>query len=109
MGDHIAIMKDGEIVQIGTPEEIVANPVDQYVADFTEDVPRYKVLSAGKVMRPVSGAANGTHPIPASAKIESLIERMADTDAVLPVADAAGAIVGEIDRAIIMRAMMTKT
>ncbi len=109
MGDHIAIMKDGEIVQIGTPEEIVANPVDQYVADFTEDVPRYKVLSAGKVMRPVSGAANGTELIPASAKIESLIERMADTDAVLPVADAAGAIVGEIDRAIIMRAMMTKT
>ena len=109
MGDHIAIMKDGEIVQIGTPEEIVANPVDQYVADFTEDVPRYKVLSAGKVMRPVSGAANGTDPSPASAKIENLIERMADTDAVLPVADAAGAIVGEIDRAIIMRAMMTKT
>lgn len=109
MGDNIAIMKDGEIVQIGTPEEIVANPIDQYVADFTEDVPRYKVLSAGKVMRPASGAANGTDPIPASAKIESLIERMADTDAILPVADAAGAIVGEIDRAIIMRAMMTKT
>lgn len=109
MGDNIAIMKDGEIVQIGTPEEIVANPIDQYVADFTEDVPRYKVLSAGKVMRPNSGAANGTDPILASAKIESLIERMADTDAILPVADAAGAIVGEIDRAIIMRAMMTKT
>ena len=109
MGDHIAIMKDGEIVQIGTPEEIVANPVDQYVADFTEDVPRYKVLSAGKVMRPASGAANGTEPIPSTAKIESLIERMADTDAVLPVADATGTIVGEIDRAIIMRAMMTKS
>ena len=109
MGDHIAIMKDGEIVQIGTPEEIVANPVDQYVADFTEDVPRYKVLSAGKVMRPASGAANGREPIPASAKIESLIDRMADSDAALPVADATGAIVGEIDRAIIMRAMMTKT
>jgi len=109
MGDHIAIMKDGEIVQIGTPEEIVANPVDQYVADFTEDVPRYKVLSAGKVMRPASGAANGTEPIPSTVKIESLIERMADTDAVLPVADATGTIVGEIDRAIIMRAMMTKS
>ena len=51
MGDHIAIMKDGEISQIGTPEEIVANPADQYVKDFTEDVPKYKVLSAGKVMR----------------------------------------------------------
>ena len=37
MGDHIAIMKDGEISQVGTPEEIVANPIDQYVKDFTED------------------------------------------------------------------------
>ncbi len=109
MGDHIAIMKDGEIVQIGTPEEIVANPVDQYVADFTEDVPRYKVLSAGKVMRPVSGAANGTDPILASAKIETLIDRMADTDGSVAVADATGAIIGEIDRAIIMRAMMSRT
>ena len=45
MGDHIAIMKDGEISQVGTPEEIVANPVDQYVKDFCEDVPKYKVLS----------------------------------------------------------------
>ncbi|MFT7524820.1 MAG: glycine betaine/proline transport system ATP-binding protein, partial [Candidatus Paceibacteria bacterium] len=39
MGDHIAIMKDGEISQIGTPEEIVANPADDYVREFTEDVP----------------------------------------------------------------------
>ncbi|MCH2486115.1 MAG: glycine betaine/L-proline ABC transporter ATP-binding protein, partial [Gammaproteobacteria bacterium] len=42
MGDHIAIMKDGELVQIGTPEEIVANPVYDYVRDFSEDVPRHK-------------------------------------------------------------------
>ena len=51
MGDHIAIMKDGEFVQVGTPEDVVASPVDDYVRDFTEDVPRYKVLSAGRVMR----------------------------------------------------------
>ena len=51
MGDNIAIMKDGEISQVGTPEEIVANPIDQYEKDFTEDVPKYKVLSAGKICR----------------------------------------------------------
>ena len=60
-------------------------------------------------MRPVSGAANGTDPIHASAKIESLIDRMADTDGSVSVADATGAIIGEIDRAIIMRAMMSRT
>ena len=69
MGDHIAIMKDGEIVQIGTPEEIVAAPVDDYVREFTEDVPRYKVLSVGKVMRPASkglSAEGGVRPAPRS-------------------------------------------
>ena len=51
MGDHIAIMKDGGFVQVGTPEDVVASPVDDYVRDFTEDVPRYKVLTAGRVMQ----------------------------------------------------------
>ena len=50
MGDHIAIMKDGECVQIGTREEIVANPVDDYVRDFSEDVPRHKVLTVNSIM-----------------------------------------------------------
>lgn len=111
MGDHIAIMKDGEISQIGTPEEIVANPADDYVREFTEDVPRYKVLSAGKVMRPRKGSkkANGVEPVQMSAKIESLIDRIADSDEILPVADEAGKIVGEIDRSIIMHAMKSKT
>jgi glycine betaine/proline transport system ATP-binding protein len=111
MGDHIAIMKDGEISQIGTPEEIVANPANDYVRDFTEDVPRYKVLSAGKVMRDAcqETLSSGAEPILADAKIDSLIERVADSDAALPVVDTAGAVVGEIDRAIIMRAMMSKS
>jgi glycine betaine/proline transport system ATP-binding protein len=111
MGDHIAIMKDGVISQIGTPEEIVANPADNYVRDFTEDVPRYKVLSAGKVMRSASQdvAANGSNPILATAKLDSLIERIAASDTPVPVVDDAGQLVGEIDREIIMRAMNSKS
>jgi len=112
MGDHIAIMKDGEISQIGTPEEIVADPADDYVREFTEDVPRYKVLSAGKVMREacartVELAASGVS-VPASAKLDDLIDQAADRDEPLPVIDEAGALVGEIDRAIIMRAMSSR-
>ena len=45
LGDRIAIMKDGAFVQIGTPEEVVAHPADDYVADFTRDVPRAHVLT----------------------------------------------------------------
>lgn len=105
MGDHIAIMKDGEIVQIGTPEEIVAAPVDDYVREFTEDVPRYKVLSVGKVMRPASKGLSAEGGVRSGAKIESAINQVADTDSPVAVIDEAGEIVGEIDREIIMRAM----
>lgn len=50
LGDRVAIMKDGEFVQIGTPEEVVLAPVDDYVRDFTRDVPRSKVLTARSIM-----------------------------------------------------------
>ena len=52
LGDRIAIMKDGVFVQVGTPEEVVAHPADDYVADFTKDVPRAHVLTARAIMRP---------------------------------------------------------
>ena len=111
MGDHIAIMKDGVISQIGTPEEIVADPADDYVREFTEDVPRYKVLSAGKVMRTASQnvAGAGSEAILTTAKLDSLIERVASSDVPLAVVDPAGRLVGEIDREIIMRAMNSKS
>jgi len=51
IGDRIALMKDGEIVQIGTPEEILMNPSNQYVERFVEDVDLSKVLTAGHVMK----------------------------------------------------------
>ncbi|MFH5836956.1 glycine betaine/L-proline ABC transporter ATP-binding protein [Proteiniclasticum sp. C24MP] len=50
IGDRIALMKDGVIVQIGTPEEIMTNPADDYVEKFVEDVDRSKVFTAGNVM-----------------------------------------------------------
>lgn len=109
MGDHIMIMRDGAVSQMGTPEEIVANPVDRYVADFTEDVPRYKVLSAGKVMIPANGATISlNNSVPVSAKIESLIDLVADTDEPLGVVDTSDGLVGMIDRSVIMKAMNTR-
>ena len=53
MGTHIAIMKDGEIVQTGTPEEIVTQPADDYVADFVAGISKLKLVFAHTVMRPV--------------------------------------------------------
>ena len=50
IGDRIAIMKDGEIVQIGTAEEILQNPADHYVREFTQDVNRTKIITASAIM-----------------------------------------------------------
>ena len=50
LGDRIAILKDGLVVQVGTPEEILSNPADDYVEDFTRDVNRVRVLTAANAM-----------------------------------------------------------
>jgi glycine betaine/proline transport system ATP-binding protein len=52
IGDRIALMKDGQIMQIGTGEDILTNPANQYVRDFVEDVDRSKVLTAQNIMVP---------------------------------------------------------
>ena len=52
IGDRIALMKDGQIMQIGTGEEILTHPANQYVRDFVEDVDRSKVLTAQNIMVP---------------------------------------------------------
>ena len=52
LGDRIAIMRDGEIVQLGTGEELVGSPADAYVANFVRDIPRSHVLTLRWIMRP---------------------------------------------------------
>lgn len=55
LGDRIMIMRDGEVVQTGTPEDILTHPANEYVENFIENVDRSKVLTAGNVMiRPVT-------------------------------------------------------
>src|ERR671917_1025979 len=51
LGDRIAIMRDGAIVQLGTPEELVGSPADEYVANFVRDIPRTHVLTLRWIMR----------------------------------------------------------
>ena len=73
LGDRILIMRDGEIVQIGTPDEVVGAPADDYVRDFTSDVPKSHVLTLKWVMRDAAArrgrrrAAPGWSPTRSSA------------------------------------------
>ena len=50
MGSRIAIMKDGQIVQVGTPEDVVTQPADKYVADFVAGISKLKVFYAHSVL-----------------------------------------------------------
>jgi glycine betaine/proline transport system ATP-binding protein len=59
LGNKIAIMKDGRFVQVGTPEQIVTRPADDYVASFTQDVDRGRVVSAGSIARDARAVARG--------------------------------------------------
>jgi glycine betaine/proline transport system ATP-binding protein len=66
LGDRIAMMRDGRIVQVGTAEEILTDPANDYVAQFVADVDRTRVLTAGSVMeKPV--AVLGTEQGPRAA------------------------------------------
>ena len=53
VGHRIAIMRDGKVIQIGTPEEIVMKPVDNYVADFLKGISRLKIAQAKSIMQPI--------------------------------------------------------
>lgn len=60
LGDRVAVMRDGEIVQIGTPDDILTHPANDYVAHFVKDVDRTRVLTAGSVMEPARAVVNLT-------------------------------------------------
>ncbi|MCP4331992.1 MAG: betaine/proline/choline family ABC transporter ATP-binding protein [Gammaproteobacteria bacterium] len=103
LADRIAIMKDGSIIQIGTPEDLVLNPATDYVEEFTQGIPRAKVLSARALMREVdSDVFAGT--LSAHAPIESELDMIlnADRGAVFAVCDGDGQTVGALTRDVVV-------
>ena len=91
-------MKDGEIVQIGTPEELVLDPATDYVKEFTKDISRAKVLSAQAIMTPLDDATGDAITVPAETKIEDLAPRLIDGDTDAIVIDANEQPVGRVTR-----------
>ncbi len=63
LGDRILIMRDGEIVQVGTPDEVVARPADDYVRDFVSDVPKSHVITLRWVARPLADGEKSDGPV----------------------------------------------
>ncbi len=94
IADRMMIMRDGLVVQIGTPAELVTNPADDYVAEFTSDVPLARVLRAGDIMEPVTGLPADAPRVATETTLEDLLPVLAKTDAVAVATEEN--IVGEI-------------
>ena len=108
LADRIAIMKDGGIVQVGTPEDLVLNPADGYVAAFTKAVTRAKVVRVGTLMHPSDGseAPEVRADVRADMRIAEAAPRFADGIAALSVVDATGARVGTLRRDDVVALML---
>jgi glycine betaine/proline transport system ATP-binding protein len=96
LADRIAIMKDGAVVQIGTPEELVLHPATGYVAEFTRDVERARAISAGSIMRPLAAAGPDSPAVPAKAKLSSFAAEIVGAARPFAVVEEDGRILGEI-------------
>jgi len=97
IGNRIAIMEGGRIIQCGTPQEIVKNPANQYVADFVQNMNPINMLTAGDVMQ--HGASDGSGGVTATATpttpLVDILDAMARTPGNVGVVDN-GAVIGTI-------------
>ena len=112
IGDRIAIMRDGRVVQIGTAEDIVMHPADDYVADFVAGISRLKIVRAHAVMQPLEeyvakkGQPSEDAPrVNESESLSTLIQLAIDDDSPIVVVDD-GVEVGVITRPDILQTVI---
>ena len=99
LADRIAIMKDGAIEQCDTPDKIVMNPATEYVAKFTKEIDKARVVRANSLAKPLKGAAPKGDAILGSLTIQQLARSLVnDKRVTLPVSDDAGKVIGTLNR-----------
>jgi glycine betaine/proline transport system ATP-binding protein len=108
LADRIAIMQDGAIIQVATPEQLVLSPASTYVEEFTRHIPRAKVLTARTLMRtaPVTGATAGE--VAASDRIEDIAAQVAAANLPFNVVDGTAGVIGTIDRQAVIDVLLGK-
>ncbi len=105
VGHRIAIMRDGKVIQIGTPEEIVMDPKDSYVADFVKGISRLEVVKAKSIMRPINEFTKKYGAIPKNAirmkeddDLSSLIESSVSSDKPIVISNPSGQDIGVVSQ-----------
>jgi len=102
LADRIAIMKDGEVIQVDTPEQLVLAPAADYVAEFTKHIPRAKVLTIGAVMTPGPADGDTAGSIPAASRIEDVADQVEASTLPFAVTDGDDRVVGHVGRQTIV-------
>ncbi len=105
LGDRIAIMRDGAIVQLGTPEELVASPADEYVENFTRDIPRSHVLTLRWIMRePAPGDETDGPRLDVTTTVRKAVPVLAASEKPVCAVEN-GEVVGIVDRDAVLTAI----
>ena len=105
LADRIAIMKDGAIEQVGTPEEIVLAPATDYVREFTRAVPKSKAVRVRSIFQPGPGPTSGP-AVPVRATVAEVAPQFLGETEALRVTDETGATVGTLRRDAVIRLML---
>ena len=98
LADRIAIMYEGRIVQVGNAEELITNPANEYVAEFTRDIPRAKLLSVGSIMQPAKKSTKNKIVVNKMDKISSVAPSIISSNAAATVVDESGDVCGELTK-----------
>jgi glycine betaine/proline transport system ATP-binding protein len=113
VGHRIAIMRDGKVIQIGTPEEIVISPADDYVADFVKGISRLKVVQAKSIMQSINvyeskfgKLSNDLEVVDEHDLLSKLIEKSASRDKPIIVNDNQKNIIGVISQSDLLKAVI---
>ena len=107
LADRIVIMNEGNIVQVGNAEELITNPANDYVAEFTKDIPRAKLLSVGSIMnkQKVEGAEI---KVSQNAKVAEIAKEILMNNAPAAVTDDNSNVVGSITKQDIVNVLFEK-
>ena len=107
LADRIAIMYEGLIVQVGTPEELITKPATDYVAEFTKDIPRSKLLNAESIMnekdkKPYENTVNY------SDKIEKIASKVLKSESIFSVVDDNKQVIGSVSKKELIKALFAE-
>ena len=107
LADRIAIMYEGLIVQVGTPEELITKPATDYVAEFTKDIPRSKLLNAENIMNEKEKKLH-ENTVNYNDKIEKIASKVLKSESIFSVINANKEVIGSVSKKELIKALFAE-